>query len=338
MDTYVLLSKYAYNTWWYSIILCIQFNLYWAYPFAAMMISTYYVNNKVADIINDHRFSLLQLNARRFTDAFDMRPIENGQLSTSNTMRSPHIELLQMPSLQSMETDRSESIPLVRVQAKQSSVASISTITESINNTITLKQILCHEKAFELYTWNLQYEFSIECILSFVEFIQFQEFVYLYVEENKLKYNNNHNINNSEYDGRVWCKTHKSPPNVPKSFIVWFDIETGKEIEKNYHFSMNEMDFKYMAQYKAYLLFLKYIDYGADFEVNISHRVRSGIRKLFSNKDDGGNWMYNDNVSLSHLLYLFNDICDQLYSLLNSSYDRFQMTSEFERLQNLVFI
>eukprot|EP01084_Bolivina_argentea_P258720 436295_1 len=325
LDTYVLLSNFPYGSYWYSIVLCIQFNMYWLTQFLAMLTSTYYVNLKVQDIINECRFSVLQLNARRLTQSFDLNNIN----TQSTTHKSTQIELYPMSSqhsMRSLSTDRSDTMPLVRVKAKKSHIKSASSI--SIQN-VNLKQILTHPKAFDLFTWHLQYEFSIECILSFTEFVQFQELLFQYIQIHKDK------DNDDEFDGRMWFDDVKLPSNVPKSFIVWYDSVTLKE--KNY-MNIDRKDFINIAQYKAYLLYVKYIDYGSELQINISHKIRSRLRQLFSNTDINGNWMYNDNISLKDLLILFDDICDQLYSLLNSAYDRFQQTTEFEKLRSLVFI
>lgn len=354
LDTYILLSDFIYDTWLYSIILCIQFNIYWFTPFAAMLISTFYVNNKVGDIINDCRFSILQLNARRFTDAFGVNNgynhnnnNDNGLISTTSTMRSAQvIELLPMGSLTTIDTERSDTVPLIRVQPKQSSLSTGIDVVKT--NIITLKQILCHPKAYELFTWHLQYEFSIECMLSFVEFIQYQEFIWKYILHNKLlenddnddndEHNERNEYNKSQYEGKIWSNTNELPSNCPKSFIVYFDHETEQELDlEQYYFSTNIEDLKYSIQYKAWLLYKKYIERQSEYEINISFMVRSKIKRSFT-CDINNEYVYNDNASLSDLLYLFNPVCDQLYSLLNSSYDRFQSTTEFEKIQNLVFI
>ena len=49
---------------------------------------------------------------------------------------------------------------------------------DCVGSLITLNQILSHPKAFDLFVHHVAKEFSIECLLSYVEFVQFKKFMY----------------------------------------------------------------------------------------------------------------------------------------------------------------
>ena len=94
----------------------------------------------------------------------------------------------------------------------------------------------------------------------------------------------------------------------------------------------------------GFRLFIKYIEFGSPFEINISYNLRKQFIELMRNYDE---WMdllsQNDRNSdckavINRLLLLFLQCNHTNYKLMKNSYKRFQTTPEFLKLKSLLFL
>ena len=76
----------------------------------------------------------------------------------------------------------------------------------------------------------------------------------------------------------------------------------------------------------AYHLFKKYINPGCEMEINISGISRSEYETLMKDKKE---WIENVEISPRDLLILFDDICLEMYQLMDQSFERFKRSDEY---------
>eukprot|EP01084_Bolivina_argentea_P085404 154353_1 len=166
---------------------------------------------------------------------------------------------------------------------------------------LTLMKILNNEKFFALFMDHLILEISIECMLSFIELVQFQKHLhnsditqnYVHSEtKDRMSMTDDNNIIEVAMFGNIeFCDY------IPESFIV----ESMKNIN--------------IVQYKmcAHQLWKKYIEQGTNLEINLSYRSRQDFNELFS---DYINWI-NKDFNIKQLIELFNDCVDELFMLMD---------------------
>ena len=171
---------------------------------------------------------------------------------------------------------------------------------ESINN-IKLNQVLSQEKSLNLLMQHLAKEFSMECLLSLIEFLQWQEYIL------------------SKYDWFVPEMNNISikyeivlPQSIPRSEIIFDNYDSDKM--------------------KAYKLFQKYVAVGSQYEINISSQTRVELIRKMGNLQE---WLRNDNIDDLYLFSLFNKCCVEMIRLLNGSFARFKQTTYVKKLYNL---
>ena len=175
---------------------------------------------------------------------------------------------------------------------------------------------MSNEKSIGLLMAHLGREFSIECLLSLIEFIQFQNYVYQHLMINT---RNNKNI---EIEKQLICKEYKIdlPNSIPMSSIVnlklkFETIDNNNVIDDNDNNNNNnknisirsinitDLNDKNMsdnwlinAKIKCYLLYCKYVALGSHYEINVSYRTRD---KLINKMNNYNQWL-NDNCNSSH--------------------------------------
>ena len=158
----------------------------------------------------------------------------------------------------------------------------------------------------DLFISHINQEFSLEIMLSFIEFVQFRQFL----KEIAIKYN----YVDSEQIGGV--ESFRFSSTVPKSSIVYdhkgIPCEDRDELVKF---------FKEIA----YELYEKYIVVGTEFEINISYQLRQWFWKRMNNKTmwlnltfDGG-----DHGGLVQLIHIFDAAIDEMLYLQIQSFVRF---------------
>ena len=156
--------------------------------------------------------------------------------------------------------------------------------------------MLSSSVTYNAFINHLSKEYSIECLLSLTEMIQFREYMIhkFYpkgFEADKLRI--------------------KLASDIPKSFIVtnkrWDDKE------------------------KAYLLYTKYIRSGAELQINISAEERLKYDQMMGNYQE---FMENGTIENMDLIKLFVPCCKQMIYLMIDSRKRFQQTAVYTKLRH----
>ena len=211
---------------------------------------------------------------------------------------------------------------------------------------VTLSEVLSDENGIDLLMQHLSREFSMECLLSLIEFIQFQIMIYNYISNQALK-------------PKLFCvKTEIDLPlSIPISGIV-LDIDFGHE-KKDSHFdddkneNIDETNNDQIqqqaslststtedglslskiwildAKMKSIELYRKYVAVGSEYQINLSTRTRE---RLTDRMDNSNQWIQNQTVSKMELFYLFDKCCQEMFYLLQGSFARFKEDPQFKKL------
>jgi len=175
---------------------------------------------------------------------------------------------------------------------------------QSENHSLQIYDILQDKELIDLFMQHLIEEFSMECLLSVIEFQQFKSYSMQQL-----------NINTTDMGDAI--KTVIFPDNVPQSNIVYNDH--GEETE-------GEGDMLLLFKIKAYKLYEKYIKIGTEFEINISYRTRGTLQYLMKDYDQ---WISDQNrIDSLDLVKIFESAETEMIKLLNHSKYRFK----FEKL------
>merc|ERR1712113_179697 len=84
-----------------------------------------------------------------------------------------NLPLVQLPKMQSKQSVNSDYISLMDVNQSQSE-------NESRQQEVRLLDVLKHSHGFELFMVHILRDFCLECLISFAELIQFQQFVWFH--------------------------------------------------------------------------------------------------------------------------------------------------------------
>ena len=193
-----------------------------------------------------------------------------------------------------------------------------------LQQTLHLKDVLLHEKGLDLFIQHLAKEFSLECVLSLIEFIQFECYVFDKImqefdeqQTEKNKDENNSGINNRKRHERKWkehklasllvSKKIKLPQSVPPSHIVSGvytpsgpDGDIGGILmgwrQSTMYDNSNSKVFMRECKHKAHQLYEKYVKVGSALEINVSYRARKHLSDLMN---DYETWMSMDEKTIS---------------------------------------
>ena len=163
-----------------------------------------------------------------------------------------------------------------------------------------LREILSDDDTINLFMAHLINEFSMECLLSLIEFTQFRDY-----GMEMLK------IDQEAVDAKTGSTANITfAADVPKSDIVYGDIAMVTMDDTLRGFKM-----------KAYKLYRKYVMIGAEYEVNVSYRTRGILDKHMNDYD---NWVNNrDRISKDNLVTIFDDVMMEMTKYLEYSRARF---------------
>ena len=128
-----------------------------------------------------------------------------------------------------------------------------------------------------------------ECLLSYIEIRQFQEYM----------------INSSYEQIKIHDEYYKEidlASNLPVSSIITDDVEQKKE-EDN-------------LKLKAYELYGKYMEQGSEFEINISWRQREALMNIFEDRDK----LLHESVTINHIFELFERCKEEMFKLMEYSF------------------
>eukprot|EP01084_Bolivina_argentea_P019171 35652_1 len=175
-------------------------------------------------------------------------------------------------------------------------------LTNKQLNTQLIK-CLSNAKIFDLFMRFLAKEFSIECLLSYVEFVQFKQYLRKRMH-NTSGGNNNEQDDEKKEDINVETDTDLSvvfPSSVPNSEIVYSEDVSIKA--------------------KIYKFYLKYIRKNSEFEINVLDSTRKGLHNLM---EDYNVWMNNNYYDETGLYHFYDQCIAEMKILLISSYKRFK--------------
>jgi len=159
---------------------------------------------------------------------------------------------------------------------------------------ISLKGVLCNAEATNLFMVYLGMEYSMECLLSLIEFVHFQQYIF-----GEMKHQERITLPDD-------FKIYDISDSLPRSVIV-----------QNRNLS---------PKMKAIKLYEKYVESGAEHEINISSDTR---RRLIWFLHDPAKWRETE-VSRKQLLLLFKPLLREMQMLLHLSLLRFRTQPEFD--------
>ncbi|ETO07218.1 hypothetical protein RFI_30174 [Reticulomyxa filosa] len=171
-------------------------------------------------------------------------------------------------------------------------LAASSSPRASVDLSILLKDI----KGFELFMGHLFSEFASENLLCYLELCQYRDNIKKKCEVNTVEINDPHH------------NRFSINANLPQSFIVFDD-------------SLSD-------QQKVRSLIIKYIKTSAQYEVNLPYTMRMKFMHLLTNIDRQTDNL--DAISLSDLLFIFDDVLSELLRLMRGSYTRFATTDAYK--------
>mmetsp|Transcript_18264 Transcript_18264/g.29063 ORF Transcript_18264/g.29063 Transcript_18264/m.29063 type:complete len:200 (+) Transcript_18264:3-602(+) len=189
---------------------------------------------------------------------------------------------------------------------------------------ITIYQVLAHIKSFELYMTHLGKEFSLECLLSLIEFVEFQKLLLTLIDLEQVDHDEIVDIKGNKYnkEHKLWCELVLLPETLPKSAIVYGDAGGNDRLQN--------------CKIKVHQLYMKYVVVGSDFELNLPGETRARYDRYMREYDK---WMRNTRYDKVHkLLLIFDPLMEQMMSLLLDSFRRFRTTEEYKKLKQLVFL
>merc|ERR1712228_632757 len=180
--------------------------------------------------------------------------------------------------------------------------------------------ILENETAINVFMMHLASEYSMEILLSSIEFTQFQEYILSHIPD----------IDDSTLET---IKLIKFPSSIPKSSIVYDVFLTGVAIVYNSDPTENaivdqnntkntEDSFLHESKMRAHRLYKKYIEIGSEYEINLRGDLRDAISVKLSDPE----LMTTNNLTLIDLLLIFEDCKVEMHQL--------QLWSLVRNLQN----
>eukprot|EP01083_Nonionella_stella_P036250 98925_1 len=296
-----------------TICFCVQMNAIWCGQFLAIITAIYWVPKQVQPLIIAQHYQLKEV---------PIRP--------QSKVKVPVVERMISPSSGSQYNDYYENID--DMEYVEVLVLDKTHRKDSVkHNKIKLCDVLMHYEGFELFMQHLTKEFSVECMLSLVEMVQFQQSVYKCMKEFYGKHGGDTNRKQfEEFENYIkmkspWFHSLRFPKDVPLSGIV---CDARKD-------EMNMLDAIQRCKCKAYDIYKKYIDYDAMLQINLPFKIKKEMNSIMNNYDV---WIAMDHVTLFDLLRLFDTSCDQMYTLMLSSYDRFCLTHNYNKLRDCVFL
>eukprot|EP01084_Bolivina_argentea_P194521 333762_1 len=306
------------------LILSIENNIVIFCQFCCLMIATYWVNDKMNKIIGTNSYEKVSKSY--------LSGIITSTHSTSIThslLNDPGVELIHVQPTENKKrnSSRASSNSLVS-NSNNSNVSEHANLlgSKKQESDITLYQVLSHIKSFELYMVHLSREFSLECLLSTIEFIEYQKLILSIININD---ESNHeqiqDIKGNKYNKnrQLWCDIIKLPETLPKSKIVYGDARGDTRLAN--------------CKIKAWAIYTKYIQQGSDFEINIPGDMRSKYKRLMGNYNEWIN-KSNDVYDIYSLLLLFDPLIEQMVSLMADCFRRFAQSLDFKKLEKLLFL
>ena len=280
------------NTWSdiaINIMFSVEAQIVVGCQFGAVMIATYWVNTKMNKIISKDRYKTTKIQIFHTISS-------SKSLLDDNDGECVHV------------SDGSLKLELIEIEPK-----SVKRKTQEYISNISkpLLAFLSNSVAFESFMIYLSHEFSMENLLSFVEFLQFQKYVADKMDPKR---------GSSEINGTkkpLLCDMIQLPDTVPLSEIV-YDESLG--IKK-----------------KAYLLYKKYICDESVYMINISFRVKQKVSKIMKQYKMDIEFEY-ENVD-KDIMMVFDECSQEMRQIMLDSYSRYKSTPQYHNIvSNILFV
>eukprot|EP01084_Bolivina_argentea_P131670 232391_1 len=174
--------------------------------------------------------------------------------------------------------------------------------------------IASNPSTFKLLMQHLGKEFSMECLLCFVETIQ-----YKFALKKRCDL-----IDVELIDDDMDVSQPPMAEAAPMSFIV----KTGFENISKYKRNDDPATLVKEAKNVCLQLFQKYIDIGSELAVNISYESRSRLKNLMSDIS----FFMEVNSTPNDLFKIFDDVSTEMFRLMHGAYVRFKMKPSFDEV------
>ena len=197
--------------------------------------------------------------------------------------------------------------------------------------TKTIDRMLANENTIHAFMVHLSKEYSMEVLLSYIEFCQYQKYV----------------LQHMEHEQESTVEITDFPSNIPLSEIIEADelrlidtCQTDVDLDTDGIHRQENSDnaqkysrtkpatqndtFLHDAKMKAYKLYHKYIKVGSEFEINIPSRERVRLSNLLGDMDKVLSW----NVEMEDLLVLFEECKKEMRVLQTFALARFKYDNE----------
>ena len=205
-----------------------------------------------------------------------------------------------------------------------------------------LVDVLQNGTGYDLFCQFIAHEFSVECLSAVTEFIMYQEYVCAHVrvdDPTQRRCLLKHILGSHAYPLTF-------PDSVPRSSIVFgTTLDNVKEQYAQQNISWGQDlilgdehhdHTQLLVKVIALKLFYKYITYDSQYPLNISGNTRKQLKIQMHNSRK---WLFEmREVSVVHLLTLFNDACLETWRLLQDSFTRFQQTVPYRTLNHTLAV
>ena len=300
--------------------------------------SIFYIGNNNYNSNNSRNRNSNNYKSRHKSTA---REIEEGD-KIIEPIISHHVQIEQEEKDKQQKNSNGKSARKFKEEKKNSTKQNKKKQQKKKNDKIRLNQILSHKKGIDLFMVHLARELSTECLLSIIEFIQFQNYVF---QQTRLLYNGNNDDNddgdNDNHDElknvlnemeRELLQTKcniKLPHTIPNSDA--FD----QELFDVTHNDINDQTTLILNSKKiAYKIYQKYVQVGADYEINVQSKTRKTLMRKMDNFED---WILNDQVDLLTLFHLFEQCFAEMVALLSGCLGRFRTSPAFKKFKMTYF-
>lgn len=186
------------------------------------------------------------------------------------------------------------------------------------NTTATLSMILGNEKSLNLFMNHLSKEYSLEILLSTIEFMQFQQYLQKHMNGNmKVQYTHQLDVSSESTVDSYEIKVIKFPVNIPRSQIIEECKVAGKQ--------QSVLD---VGKDIALGLYDKYIKFGSEFEINISGIMKDKLEDLIVIKE-------MKDMTVEDLCFLYEDCKNEMITLQISALHRMRYEKEYNDIMTL---
>ena len=173
-------------------------------------------------------------------------------------------------------------------------------VSKDDNGDATLKKVLSNQDSIHLFMIHLSKEYSMECLLSWIEFTQFQNYI-----EPQLN-----------MDVPIQSTHLKNvDPTIPSTIPMSEIIETKENIPTNVVCTSVEDEKIYFAKIKAHKIYNKYIKVDSEFEINIHSSHRETVTNILHDLD----FLISYYITMDDLCTLFEELKQEMMILLKWS-------------------